>query len=222
MDRKYTISGGAMLMRWWNGPPVLVIVSCPPDPAVQLTTAKASGNLQTWVSRGPIEARTPTKAEKRFLLAKGLHPGLFKEGRVYAVSDEAAKVFDGVGKTFFELAGRFGLSGDDLSRITETKRRLSAFRPTTYAERKAAKGLREFLAVASPKKQRGRPGKTTEDRLQMHRDADQLRGEGKNTDQIVRILGQRYELKYSYVRRILEDASQAGPRISVEHFSHRL
>jgi hypothetical protein len=41
----------------------------------------------------------------------------------------------------------------------------------------------------------------------MHRDADQLRGERKHTDQIVRILGQRYELKYSYVRRILEDAS---------------
>lgn len=200
------IPGQAVLMRWWSGPPLLVIVSCPPEPAVQLSTTKASGTLLAWTPPGPIDARTPTKAEKRFFLSKGVHPDLFKNRRAYAVSDESAKLFDVSRKAFVELAGQFGLSEDDLSRITEAKRRLSAFRPSSYTERRAAKGLREFLGVASPKKQRGRPGRTTEDRLQMHRDADQLRGEGKNTDQIVRVLAQRYELKHSYVRRILEDA----------------
>jgi hypothetical protein len=129
---------------------------------------------------------------------------------VYAVSDEAAKLFDVSTKAVVELAGQFGLGEDDLSRIAQAKRRLGAFRPSSYTERRAAKALREFIAVASPKK-RGRPGRTTEDRLQMHKDADKLRAEGKNTDEIVRALSQRYELKYSYVRRILEDANHAEP-----------
>ena len=211
MLTKRRIPGQAVLMRWWSGPPVLIIVSCPPEPAIQLRTAKASGTLDAWTPRGPIEVRTPTRAEKRFFLGKGVHPSLFKNRRAYAVSNEAAKLFDVNRKAFVELAGQVGLSESDLSRIAEAKRRLSAFRPGSYTERRAAKGLREFLAVASPKK-RGRPGRTTDDRLQIHRDADRLRGEGKNTDEIVRILGQRYELRYSYVRRILEDASPTRER----------
>jgi hypothetical protein len=179
MPTKHRISGQAMLIRWWNGPPVLVIVSCPPEPAVQLSTAKASGTLHFLTPRGPIEARTPTKAEKRFLLRKGMHPGLFKNGRAYAVSDEAAKLFDANTKAVAQLAGQFGPSEDDLSRIAQAKRRLSAFRPISYTERRTAKGLREFLAVDSPRKPRGRPGRKTEDRLQMHKDADQLRGKAK-------------------------------------------
>ncbi len=211
MPKKHTILGAAMLIRWWSGPPVLVIVPCPPEPAVQLRTARGRGYAVAWVPRGPIEARPLTKTEKRFLLSKGMHPSLFKSSRVFAVSDEAAKLFDTSRKAFIELAGQFGLGEDILSRITEAKRRLSAFRPASYTERRAAHGLRELLTCERPKKERGRPGRVrAEDHIQMHAEADQLRQEGKTTDEIVRALAQRYELRPSYTRRILEDASHTG------------
>jgi hypothetical protein len=130
------------------------------------------------------------------------------KSRVFAVSNEAADLFDTKRKGFVELAGRFGLTEDDEDRILEAKRKLSAFQPASYTERRAAQGLRELLTCERPKKERGRPEKVTaEDRIQMHAEADQLRQEGNNTDEIVRILAQRYELRASYTRRILEDAT---------------
>jgi hypothetical protein len=46
----------------------------------------------------------------------------------------------------------------------------------------------------------------------MHTDADRLRQEGKTTDQIVQALAQRYELRFSYTRRILEDRVKTTER----------
>jgi hypothetical protein len=43
----------------------------------------------------------------------------------------------------------------------------------------------------------------------MRRDALQLTQEGKTTDEIVRVLSQRYELRATYTKRILEDASDS-------------
>jgi len=126
---------------------------------------------------------------------------------VFAISDEAANRFETDRKEFVELAGKFGLGEADLSRIMEAKKRLGTFRPATFDQKRAARGLQALLGCEH-KKERGRPGKiTAEDRLQMHREADQLRQEGKNTDQIARVLAQRYELRFSYTKRILEDAS---------------
>jgi hypothetical protein len=140
-----------------------------------------------------------------------MHPGLFKSQRVFAVSDEIANRFDLDRKAFVELTAKFGLTEDDVSRIMEAKRKLSAFRPTSSTESRAAQGLRALLTCEQPKKERGRPGRVTAaDRGQMHAEEDQLRQEGKTTNEIVRILAQRYELRVSYTRRILEDAGQSG------------
>jgi hypothetical protein len=141
------------------------------------------------------------------LLSKGVHPDLFKNERVFAVSDEIANRFDRDRKAFVELAARLGLTEDHLSLITEAKGKLNALRPASYDEKRAASALRALLTCEHPKRERGRPGKVTaQDRLQMHKDADQLRDEGRTTDEIVRMLAQRYELRLSYARRILEDA----------------
>lgn len=140
-----------------------------------------------------------------------MHPGLIRNQRVYAVSEEAKNRFDADRKAFVDLATRLGLTEDHLSRIMEAKRKLIALRPASHAERRAASGLRALLTCEQPKKERGRPGKVSAlDRLQMHKDADQLRREGKKTDEIVRILAQRFELRLSYARRILEDATKSG------------
>jgi hypothetical protein len=208
MPTKRRISGSAILIKWWDGPPVLVIVPCPPEPAIQLRTERARGYVLMRIPSGPIEARSLTKKEKRFLLSKGMPANLVNSGRVFAISKEAAGRFDTDRKAFVELAKQCGLSEDDLLRITEAKRRLGALRAATYDERRAVRGLREFLNSERPKKERGRPGKiTVEDRLRMHAEADQLRQEGKTASEIVRALAQRYELRYSYAKRILEDAS---------------
>ena len=45
----------------------------------------------------------------------------------------------------------------------------------------------------------------------MHVDATELRHEGKSQKEIVLILAQRYELKVSYAKRILEDAYNIRP-----------
>jgi hypothetical protein len=208
MSHKHTLPGTAMLVRWWSGPPVLVIIPGPPERPVQLCTAKMRGTFQACIPMGPIEAREPTKVEKRFLLSKGMHPGIFRSHRVFSVSSEAAMRFDVDQTTFIQIAKTCGLSQDDLSRIAEAKKRLNAFRPASFSERRAAQGLREFLTPARSKRQRGRPGRiTAEDRVSMHNDALQLRRDGKTTQEIVRMLSQRYQLRASYTKRILEDAS---------------
>ena len=86
---------------------------------------------------------------------------------------------------------------------------LSAFRPSNFNERRAAVKLQKLLAPEPLKKQRGRPGLTAQDRVQMHADAQQLKHEGMSTDEVVRASAQRYEVRLSYARRILEDASQS-------------
>jgi hypothetical protein len=191
------------LIKWWKGPPVLIIV---PSDTIQIRTERARGYAMIWIPTGPIEARPLTKKEKRFLLARGMASSIIKDGRVLAVSAEAANRFETDRKANVELARHLGLSEEDLFRITEAKRRLNAFRPMNFDQRRAAQGLRALLTCDRPTRQRGRPGRVTAaDRIQMHQDANQLKQEGKTPAQIVRALSQRYELRISYVKRILED-----------------
>jgi len=205
MLKKYKISGAAIMIKWWKGPPVLVIL---PTETIELRTERAHGYPIIRIPSGPIEIRSLTKKEKQFLLARGMAPGIINEGRVLAVSKESANRFDTDRKTFVDLARRFGLSEDDLLRITKAQEGVRAFRPQTYDERRAVLGLSWFLGCKNTKKQRGRPGKVTaEDRHLMKADAQQLKREGKSTKEIVRALAQRYELRFSYAKRILEDSS---------------
>jgi hypothetical protein len=207
--QKRTIPGAVILIRWWKGPPVAVILPPGTEPAIQLTTEKAAGALQAYAPRGPVEAMPLTTSQKHLLTKRGMNPQLFAEGRVFAVSDEIASRFDADGKASLDLARQIGLSVDDVARIHEAKRRLTAFQPKTFAERKAKRGLLELFTLRI-KNKRGRPGTiTTEERCQMGEDARKLRSQGKKQNEIVRILSQRYELRQSYAKRILEDAYHA-------------
>ena len=204
---KHTIPGAVMLIRWWNGPPVAVILPPGSEPALQLSTTKAKGRFEGWNPRGPIETTVPTNAEKKFLLAKGMNPELFKQGRVFWVSDEIANRFNSEGKEFLAFAEGLGLSESDLTRFVTVKNKLKAFSPSNFKERKYLRALTELLTLYPPQKQRGRPGRIkAEDRYLIRADAQDLRLEGKSIDAIVRILAQRYELRDSYIKRILEDA----------------
>lgn len=203
MPQRMRISGSAILIKWWDGPPVLVIV--PSEQPVQLRTKRARGYPLIEIPRGPIEARTLNAKEKQFLLAKGVPGSLIRSGRVLAISNEAADRFDRERNAFVKLAKRFGLTEEDLRRITKAKYELNRFYPATYLQKKAARGLRTFLGCELPKKP-GRPGRVSmQDHVEIHKDADKLRQEGKSLDEIVRALSQRYSLSHSYTKRILED-----------------
>lgn len=206
MPKRNRIPGVAAVIRWWDGPPVLVIIPSASEPPIQLTTERASGMLEKWEPKGPVTVRPLTSAEKRFLLNKGMHPGLFKSRRVFAVSSEAASRLDADKKSFMALAKKCGLRLADLHRIVAARRTLRAFRPSNFNERRAVRELQKLLSPEPPKKQRGRPGRiTAEDRLQIRADARQLKQEGKSPDEIVGALAETYELRLSYARRILED-----------------
>src|SRR5215472_16907934 len=110
MPTERTLPGSAILIRWWKGPPVLVII--PSDRAIQIRTERARGYPMIRVPRGPIEARALTRREKQFLLRKGMYQGLFKSNRVFAVGDEATNRFETDRSVFVELAARVGLTED--------------------------------------------------------------------------------------------------------------
>lgn len=202
------IPGGAILIKWWKGPPVLVIV--PAERAIQLRTKRARGCPVIQVPRGPIEARSLEEKEKQFLVATGMPRSLVKSGRVWAISQEVANRFEREREAMAKLAKRLGLSERDLMRLTKARYELNRFRPATYDERKAVQGLRALLGCELPKKL-GRPGRVAmQDHSEIRNDANQLRKEGKSTDQIVRTLSQRYALSHSYTKRILEDSSTSA------------
>jgi hypothetical protein len=208
MPTRYKIPGIVMLIRWWDGPPVLIIA--PSDRPIQLRTDRARGYPMVSIPRGPIEPRALTNQEKKFLLRKGMYKGLFDEQRVFAVSDEIANRFEADRKVFVKFAAQIGLTEDDLLRITEAKRLVNTQQSSNYIEKRALSGLRAFLGCELVKKGPGRPSTiSSEDRAQMHRDAEQLRQDGKTTNQIVRILSQRYDVRMSYAKRILEDAHES-------------
>jgi hypothetical protein len=204
---KQTIPGVVILIRWWKGPPVAVILPPGSEPAIQLTTERARGFLETYAPKGPVECSAPSAAERKFLKKQGMNPQLFKVNRVYSVSKEIASRFDEDRRASTDLVKQIGLDNDDLRRILDAKKQLAMFQPKNLSERKAHLALQQFFALPA-KKQRGRPRTVTvAERIQMREDADELRTEGKKPDEIVRILSQRYESRYSYVKRILEDAS---------------
>jgi hypothetical protein len=211
MPKGNRIPGVAALIRWWEGPPVLVIIPPASEPPIQLSTEKASGRLEKWVPKGPVDIRALTNKEKRFLLKQGVNPDLFESGRIFAVSSEAARRLDTDTKTFLQLAEKCGLNLDDLHRIGKARQKLSAFRPSNFNDRRAVRELWKVLSPEPPKRRRGNPGRvTSEDRRQIREDALQLRQEGRSTEEIVRALAQRYELRLSYTRRILEDGHKVN------------
>ena len=204
MNDQRRVEGTAMLVRWWEGKPFVVIV---PNGVIQIREEKAVGAVQMWRPAGPIGIRRLAKEEKQFLLQVGMHRGLFAANRVFAVSDEIAGNFDDRRRELLKTAAVCGLTKRDLSKIEWAKRRLRGLDPSSLPERRAVENLRQILTMEKSKLQPGRPGKVSAaDRKQMHIDDDTLRDKGKSRDEIVAILAQRYELSLSYTQRILEDS----------------
>jgi hypothetical protein len=198
------IPGVAVLVTWWKGrPPVLVIL--PLNETIQIRTERARGYVTSRAPRGPVDCLPLTEEQKRLLLRKGMHPYLISSGRVFAVSAAAAKHFEKDRETFIQLAAKCGLNGRDLVRIARAKLLLNGLIAHSYYERRAAHELRKFLGFRIQNKI-GRPGSVTvEDRIAIRQDADELRKYGKTRDEIVQALSQKYELRRSYLKRILED-----------------
>jgi hypothetical protein len=99
-----------MLIKRWQGPPVLVIVPCPPEPSVAIGAPKGGGPVWCWIPEGSIAPRALTNAEKKFLLRQRMDGGLFKSGRVLAVSKEAASRFETDRKARVDLAKNVALT----------------------------------------------------------------------------------------------------------------
>src|SRR6266568_5036441 len=132
MSQRMRILGSAILIKWWDGPPVLVIV--PSERAIQLRTERASGYPVIQVPRGPIEARTLEEKEKQFLVARGIPSSLVKSGRVLAISQEVANRFEAEREAIAKLAKRFNLTKRDVTRLTNAKYELNRCLTVTYCD----------------------------------------------------------------------------------------
>jgi hypothetical protein len=200
-----TSQGTAVLIRWSGERPVLVIL--PHDKPIQLLSEGARRDVQLWIPTGPVLATRLTEKEKQLLVERGMDAQLVGSGRVLSVSDEIANRMESDRKALLELATKCGLSADDLDRIQEAKKKLTSTQAMSIEERRAAEGLRNVLSCPRPKKQPGRTAKVTaSERIQMRLEGRTLKKEGRSLREIVMNLAQKYEVKPSYAKRILEDA----------------
>jgi len=200
--------GSAMLIRWWDGPPVIVLI--PSSEPVRIRNKTSPIALQMKIPLGAIRGTPLTKERKQFLAKQGMDPELIARGFVFDVSKTLASQFDRERDASISLAKRCGLNRDDLDKILEAKKKLAVFSPSNRIERLAKKGL-EYLLSSFPGKGRtkaaGRPTRITADERQELRErADKLEAAGQNRRDIVSQFSEEYELRPSYIRRILEDA----------------
>jgi hypothetical protein len=186
-----------MLIRWWKGPPVIVLVPSSEPVCIR----RGSGPIQVAckIPTGSMRGIPLTQERKRFLLKKGMDPELIKKGHVFDVSDALASEFNKEREATDSLAAKFGLTRKDLGKIFEAKRKLAAFQPSNRMERMAKRG-----------KEAGRPSRiSAEERQQLRARATEMKAAGRSRDEIVAQFAEEYGLGLSYVRRILEDRHEA-------------
>ena len=107
------------------------------------------------------------------------------------------------------LAAQCGLNEADLDKIWEAKKRLAFFNPSNHTERIAKRALESLFRLQASKKKAGRPGRiSAEERRELRQRAKVLEAGGQSRRDIVAQFAEEYELRYSYVRRILEDRHQ--------------
>lgn len=193
-----------LLIRWWKGPPVIVLV--PSSEAVCIRRGEGPIGLITKVPIGAMRVIPLTEERKQFLLREDMDPDLIKNGRVFDVSEALATEFEKELEAAEALAAKCGLSKEDINKIFRAKKKLTEFQPKNRLERLAKRGLESMLFGIAQKKEAGRPKRiTAEDRQQMRQRADELRIPGCTRSEIVSQLAEEYGLGLSYVRRILED-----------------
>lgn len=195
--------GAAMLIRWWKGPPVIVLV--PSSERIRIHKGKGRIQVTAKVPMGSMRGIPLTEDRKKFLVEKGMDPELIKKGWVFDVSDSLAREFDRQREAVEGLAAKFRLSGKDLDRIWEAKKQLDKFRPTNRMERMAKQGLESLFSSKPPKKEVGRPSRiSAAERQELRQRAGEMIAAGRKRNEIVVQFAEEYGLGLSYVRRILE------------------
>lgn len=196
--------GTAMLIRWWKGPPVIVLV--PSSEPICIRRGEGPIQVAFKLPVGSMRAIPLTAERKKFLIKQEMDPELIKRGLVFDVSEELAAEFDRQREAMEALAAKIGLSNKDLDKIWQAKRQLAKFQPSNRMERMAKRGLESLFSGKPPKKEAGRPTRiSAADRQEMRVRATELQATGKPRDEIVAQFAEEYELGLSYVRRILED-----------------
>ena len=197
-----------MLIRWWKGPPVIVLV--PSFEGIRIRKGEGRIQVTCKLPMGSMRAIPLTEERKKFLLEKGMDPELIKKGWVFDVSEALASEFDRQREAMEALASKFGLTNRDLDKIWEVKKQLVKFRPSNRMERIAKRGLEYLFSSKLPKKEAGRPSRiSAQERQELRARATEMQAAGKTRDEIAAQFAEEYELGLSYVHRILEDSREA-------------
>jgi hypothetical protein len=204
--------GSAMLVRWWSGPPVIVMV--PSNKPICIRMGAGPIPLCCKVPLGTMRGLPLTEERKQFLVRQELNPELIESGLVFDVSEALAAEFDKQNETYISLAERCGLTQDDLNKIQEAKKTLACFNPSSHTERNAKRGLESLFSVEKLAKSAGRPKRiSAEERRQLRQRADEMKAAGQSRDDIAAQFSEEFELGHSYVRRILEDRSETKQKL---------
>jgi hypothetical protein len=135
-----------------------------------------------------------------------MNPELMRKGYVFDVSDTLAAQFDRDTNATISLAEKCGLTLDDLVKFHEASKKLASFTPANRTERLAKRALETLFSSKAGAKGAGRPKRiSAEERQQMRERADKLEAAGQNRQDIVAQFSEEYDLRRSYIRRILED-----------------
>jgi len=201
---RFHVQGTPLLIRWWKGAPVMVLV--PPTP---ILVREDQGRPITLICKIPVGAMRVfplTEERKKFLIGKGMNPELIEKGLVFEVSEALASKFNKEREATDALAAKLGFSGEDLGRIVEAKRQLAKFQPSNRLERIAKRGLETVFSYPPSKKEAGRPSRiSAQERQELRTRAREMLGAGKTRREIESQFAEEYELGLSYVRRIIED-----------------
>jgi hypothetical protein len=149
--------GAAMLVRWWEGPPIIVFI--PSSQPVRIREGQGPINLFCKIPMGAMRGIPLTPERKRFLLKQGVEPALIKKGWVWDVSETLASYIEKERKAAEVLAVKCGLTTNDIGKIHEAKKNLAAFKPKNRMERMAKRSLEELLSSKPSKKDAGRPSR---------------------------------------------------------------
>jgi len=135
-----------------------------------------------------------------------MNPILIESGHVLDVSDALASQFQKEREAVISLAKQCGLTSDDLDKIYDLKEKLAEYHPSDHTGRMAKRALGTLFSSKGYSMGAGRPKRiSTDERRQLRERAEKMEGAGQNRREIVAQFSEEYELRLSYVRRILED-----------------
>ena len=129
-----------------------------------------------------------------------------QSNQLWIKSETVSSEFNRQREAIDALAVKFGLDENDLARIVEAKRQLANCQPSNRMERIAKHGLESLFSGPPPKKHAGRPSRITAgERQELRARARAMRIAVKTRREVVIELAEEYELRPSYLRRILGD-----------------